>query len=103
MIGSLIYLANTRPDICFAVNTLCQFPTDPRHVHLVAAKHVLRYLKVTVEYGLKYDANKKINLHGPVDSYWVGNATYRKIFRVAALVWDLTCSPSLAGSNLAWH
>ena len=57
MIGSLKYLTNTRPDICFAVNTLSQFLTDPRHVHLIAGKHILRYLKGTVEYGLKYEAN----------------------------------------------
>ena len=48
MIGSLMYLKNMRPDICFAVNTLIQFLTDPRHVHLIAAKHILRYLKGTV-------------------------------------------------------
>ena len=45
MIGSLMYLTNTRPDICFVVNTLSQFLTDSRHVHLIAAKHILRYLK----------------------------------------------------------
>ena len=49
MIGSLMYLTNTRPNICFAVNTLSQFLTDPRQVHLVAAKHILRYLKGTIE------------------------------------------------------
>ena len=69
MIGSMMYLTNTRPYICFAVNTLSQFLTDPRHVHLIAAKHVLRYLKGTIDYGLKYDVNQKINLHGYVDSY----------------------------------
>ena len=37
MIGSLMYLTNTRLDICFAVNTLSQFLIDPRHVHLIAA------------------------------------------------------------------
>ena len=52
-IGSLMYLTNTRPDIYFVVNTLSQFLTDPRHVHLIAAKHILRYLKRTVDYGLK--------------------------------------------------
>ena len=57
MIGSLMCLTNTRSDICFAANTLSQFLTDSRHVHLVAAKHVLRYLKGTVDYGLKYDAD----------------------------------------------
>ena len=42
MIGSLIYLTNTRPYICFVVNTLSQFLTDTRHVHLIAANHILR-------------------------------------------------------------
>ena len=45
MIGSLMYMKNMRIDIFFAVNTLSQFLTDPRHVHLIAAKHILRYLK----------------------------------------------------------
>ena len=62
MIGSLMYLKNMRRDICFAVNTLSQFLTDPRNVHLISAKHILRYLKGTVDYGLKYEVNKNINL-----------------------------------------
>ena len=62
MIGSLMYLTIMRPDICFDVNTLSQILTDPRHVHLIAAKHILRYLRGTVDYGLKYYANQKINL-----------------------------------------
>ena len=49
-----------------------------RHVHLIAPKHVFRYLKGTIEYGLKYDVNPKINLHGYVDSDWKKNAIDRK-------------------------
>ena len=60
MIGSLMYLMNTRPNIFFAVNTLSQFLTDPINVHLIAAKHILRYLRGTVDYGLKYDVNQKL-------------------------------------------
>ena len=60
MIGSSMYLRNMRLDICFAVNTL-------RHVHLMIARHVARYLKGTVDYGLKYDTNMKINLEGYMD------------------------------------
>ena len=67
MIGSLMYLMNMRLDIFFAVNTLIQYLTYPRHVHLFAAKHILRYLNHTVDYGLKYEANQKINLVGYVD------------------------------------
>ena len=78
MIGSLMYLTNTRLDIFFVVNTLSQFLMDPRHVHLIAAKHILRYLKGIVVYGLKYEANQKINLEGYMNSNWVGSAIYRK-------------------------
>ena len=68
MIGSLIYLTNTRPYIFFSMNTLSQFLTDPRHVHLIAENHILRYLKGTVDYGLKYKADQKINLEGYIES-----------------------------------
>ena len=69
MIFSLMCLTNTRPNTCFAVNDLSQFLTDPRHDHLVA-KHAVRYLKGTIEYGLKYDTNQKTNLHDYVDLDW---------------------------------
>jgi hypothetical protein len=48
LIGSLMYLVNTRPDICFVVNTLGQFQEEPRHEHWTAAKHCYpRYLGIT--------------------------------------------------------
>ena len=56
------------------MNTLSQFLTDPRHVHLIPTKHILRYLKGTVDYGLNYEANQKINLEGYVDSDWASSA-----------------------------
>ena len=49
MIGSLMYLMNTRLEICFVVNTLSQFLIDLRNVCLIAAKHIMRYLKGIVE------------------------------------------------------
>ena len=60
MIGFLMYLMNTRPYIFFAVNTLSQFLTDPIHVHLIVAKHILRDLKGIVDYGLKYKADRRL-------------------------------------------
>ena len=79
MIGSLMYQMNMRPDICFAMNTLTQLLIDPRNVYLIVAKHILRYLRGTIDYGLKYETNQKINLEGYVDSDWAGNAIDRKI------------------------
>ena len=83
MIGSFMYLKNMIPDICFTVNTLSQILTDPRHVHFMVAKNILRYLKGTFDYGLKYEANQKINLVGYVDSNWAGSA-----FQGVASIWD---------------
>ena len=40
LIGSLMYLVNSQPDMCLAVNTLIQSMVEPRRVHQVAAKHV---------------------------------------------------------------
>ena len=65
MICSLMFLTNRRLDTCFAANDLSQFLMDLRHAQLVA-KHVMRYMKGTIE----YDTNQKTNLHGYVDSDW---------------------------------
>ena len=78
MIGKLMYLMNTRPDICFTMNTLSQFLRDLKNVHLIVAKYILSYLKGTVDYGLKYEVNHKINLEGYVDLDWVGSAIDKK-------------------------
>ena len=78
MIGSLMYLMNMRQNICFAVNTLNQYLTDLRHVNLTAANHILRYLKGTVDYGLNYKIDQRINLEGYVDSYWAVSSIDRK-------------------------
>ena len=71
IIGSLMYLTNTRPDICFAMNTLSQYLVQPRRVHLVAAKHVMR----TIDFGQYYDAS----LYGYTDADWAGSISDRKI------------------------
>jgi hypothetical protein len=44
LIGSLMYFVNTRPYICFSVNTLNHYMVEPRSVHGIGAKYVLRYI-----------------------------------------------------------
>eukprot|EP00253_Pinus_taeda_P004217 PITA_04217 len=62
LIGSLMYLVNTRPNICFAVNTMSRFICEPRKVHWVAAKHILRYLQGIMDYGLDYKQGDGVRL-----------------------------------------
>jgi hypothetical protein len=44
LVGALQYLTFTGPDIAYAVQQVCLYMHDPRKVHLVAAKRILRYL-----------------------------------------------------------
>ena len=78
IIDSLMYLMNTRLDICFVVNTLSQYLVEPRHVHVIAAKHVMRYLKGIVDYGLNYTRDHDFRLYGYTDSDWAGSVSDRK-------------------------
>jgi hypothetical protein len=78
LIGSLMYLVNTSPDICFAVNTLSQHMVEPRQVHWMASKHMLRYFHGNIGYGLRYVSCEDVKLQGYTDSYWAGSAVARK-------------------------
>jgi hypothetical protein len=78
IIGSLMYLTNTKPDICFVVNTMSQYLVEPRRVHLVVAKHVMRYLKGTLDFGLCYNGDQDFRLIGYTDSDWAGSVSDRK-------------------------
>jgi hypothetical protein len=77
LIGSLMYLVNTQPDICFSLNTLSQFQVEPKQEHWIVAKHILRYLRGTMTYGLRYASNTDVQLHGFTDSDWAGSADDR--------------------------
>jgi hypothetical protein len=73
-IESLMYLVNTKLDICLAVNTLSQYMVGPRHLHWIAAKHVFRYLHGTVGYALRYVSNVEVKLQGYTNYDWVESA-----------------------------
>ena len=60
------------------MSALSQFMTDPRHVHWVAAKHVLRYLRGTIGYGLRYTSVEGVRLSGYIDSDWADSAVDQK-------------------------
>jgi hypothetical protein len=78
LIRSLMYLVNTRMDICFVVNTLIQYIVKPRHVHWIAGKHVFRYLNGTVGYGLRYVLDGDVKLQGYTKSDLARSAVDQK-------------------------
>jgi hypothetical protein len=78
LIGSLMYMIHTRPDICYAVIAMSQFMTEPRQRHWVAAKHILRYLRGTITYAMKYTSSGDLFLHGYADADWARSPMDRK-------------------------
>ncbi|KAK1416343.1 hypothetical protein QVD17_32133 [Tagetes erecta] len=72
LIGRLLYLQATRPDIAYSVNVLSQFVGDPRRNHMDAAIRVLRYLKTTVGQGILLPKEGGVKLVTYCDSDWLG-------------------------------
>ena len=73
LVGSLQYLAFTRPDISYVVNRLSQFIHKPTHDHWHAAKRVLRYLAGTITHGIYLHASSPMILHAYSDADWGGD------------------------------
>jgi histone deacetylase 1/2 len=78
IVGALQYLTFTRPNICYAVNKVCQFMHAPTEDHWSAVKRILRYLQATTTYGLHITRDSPLSLHGFTDADWAGSIDDRK-------------------------
>ncbi|CAM8927908.1 unnamed protein product [Rhodiola kirilowii] len=78
MIGSLLYLTASRPDIMFSVCQCARFQAEPRESHVKAVKRILRYLKGTEKLVLWYPRVKSLSLEGFTDADFAGDRTDRK-------------------------
>jgi len=78
MIGSLLYLTPSRPDILFNVCLCARFQSDPRETHLTAVKRIFRYLKGTTNLGLLYKKSSDYKLVGFCDADYAGDRNERK-------------------------
>ena len=81
IVGSLMYLTATRPDIMHAVSLISRYTESPTEFHLLAAKRILRYLKGTIDFGIWYKKGGKSappSLIGFTDSDYAGDLDDRK-------------------------
>ncbi|GAU48747.1 hypothetical protein TSUD_241680 [Trifolium subterraneum] len=78
MIGSLLYLTASRPDIVFAVGLCARFQTSPKESHLIAVKRIFRYLVGTPDVGLWYKKGSHFDLQAYCDADYAGDKIERK-------------------------
>jgi len=78
LIGSLLYLTASRPNIMFNVCLCARFQSNPKESHFTIAKRILKYLQRTISVGLWYPSEVSLNLVGYSDSDFVGYKIDRK-------------------------
>jgi hypothetical protein len=78
MVGSLIYLTLTRSDIPYSVGVVSRYMRNPKKSHLDAVKHILRYVKGIINFGILYKKIKDCQLVGYCDADYTGDYDTRR-------------------------
>ncbi|WRX13679.1 Integrase [Theobroma cacao] len=73
IIESLLYLAATRPNLMFATSLMSRYMQAPTTAHFIVAKRILRYVRGTVDYRVKYVRAESSELQGFFDNDWAGS------------------------------
>ncbi|GKU95895.1 hypothetical protein SLEP1_g9193 [Rubroshorea leprosula] len=100
IVGSLMYLIATRPDIMHGVSLISRYMKHPNELHLQTAKRILRYLCGTADFGLFYKKGDQTDLVGFTDSDYAGDLDDRKstsgfvfMLRSSAISWSSKKQP----------
>jgi hypothetical protein len=78
LVGRLIYLSHTRPDVAYAVSVVSQFMHNPSESHMEAVLRILRYLKSSPGKGLMFSKHNHLEVSGYTDADWAGCINDRK-------------------------
>ncbi|XP_073041996.1 secreted RxLR effector protein 161-like [Primulina eburnea] len=106
IVGSLMYLTTTRPDIMHDVSLISMYIECPKEMHLIAAKRIFRYLQGTMKFGLFYKKEEMSNLFGFTDSGYDRDSDDRKstsgdafILSSGAISWSSNKQPLITLSK----
>nr|XP_027086538.1 uncharacterized protein LOC113708274 [Coffea arabica] len=106
IVGSLIYLTATRPDVMYSVSLISRYMENPTELHLLATKRILRYLQGTRNLGIYYKKGEKSNLVGYTDSDYAGDqddgrstSGYVFMLGIGAICWSSKKQPIVTLSS----
>ena len=106
IVGSLLYLTISRPDLSYAVGLESQFMQTPKKPHLDAVRRTLRYVSATLDYALFYETGADLEIFGYTDADWAGSSSDRRstsgfMFSLgsAAITWSSKKQPTVALSS----
>ena len=89
IIGALLYLTASRPDIMQAVGMVTIFQSAPKESHLIVVKRILRYLKGTPNFGLWYPKSKTLTVTAYTDVDWAKSIDNRKVPAEMHSSWEI--------------
>jgi hypothetical protein len=78
MVGKLIYLTHTRPDLAFSVSIVSRYMSVPQQPHLDAVRHIFRYINNTKQYGILYPRSNTSTITGFIDADWGADIETRR-------------------------
>ncbi|XP_030930911.1 secreted RxLR effector protein 161-like [Quercus lobata] len=78
MIGSLLYLTASRPDVSYSVGVFARYQANPKESHMIALKRIIKYVKTTADFGVWYNKDTNDILARYSDADWAENADNRK-------------------------
>jgi len=78
IVGKLIYLTHTRPDLAYAVSVVSRYMSMPQQPHLRAAMHILRYVSKTLQFGILYPRHGDTTIRGYTDADWGSDIETRR-------------------------
>lgn len=78
LVGKLIYLSHTRPDIAYAVGVVSKFMHKPQASHMEAVWRIIKYLKGTVGHGVLFKSHGHLKVQAYTDADWAGDKGDRR-------------------------